>query len=69
MDHTAKVTRTEEREGANGVGGGIEVGGGIGHGKWVGGESGDVDGDGGGTGAGTSTKVEAIEGTPNGSGT
>ena len=30
MNHTKEVTRAEEREGANVVGGGIEVGGGIG---------------------------------------
>ena len=68
MDHTERVTRTEEREGENGIGGGIEAGGGIGHGNGVGGENGDVNVDRGGTGAGTRTKVKANEGTPNGSG-
>ena len=68
MNHTEDVTRTEERELAHGIGGRIEIGGGIGHGNGVEGENGDVKGDGGRTGAGTRTKVEANEGTPNGSG-
>ena len=36
----------EERDGANGIGGGIEVGGGIGHANGTGGENGDVKSDG-----------------------
>ena len=47
MDHTKGVTGTGKREGANGVGGGIEVGGGTGHGNGVGDKNGDVNGDGG----------------------
>ena len=45
MDHTEDVTRIETWKEANGIGGGIEVGGRIGHGNEVGGESWDVNGD------------------------
>ena len=68
MGHTEGVTRVEKQDGAHGIGGGIEVGGEIGHGNGVGGENGDVNGDGGGPGVGTRTKVEVNEGTPNRSG-
>ena len=67
-DYTEGVTKTEERKGANGIGGGIEVRSWIGHGNEDGGENGEVNGDGGRTGAGTRTKVEANEGTLDGSG-
>ena len=46
MDHTEDVIRTETWKEANGIGGGIEVGGRIGHGNEVGGENWDVNGDG-----------------------
>ena len=46
MDHTEDVTRIETWKEANGIGGGIEVGGRIGHGNEVGGENWDVNGDG-----------------------
>ena len=41
MDHTEGVTRAEEGEGANGIGGGIEVGCRINYGNGVGVEDGD----------------------------
>ena len=41
--------QVREREGANGVGGGIGLAGGIVHGNAVGGDNGDMNGDGGGT--------------------
>ena len=50
-----EVTRSQRREGANGVGGGN------GDGNGVGGRNGDVDVDGDGDGAGTGTRVEASE--------
>ena len=69
MDHTKGVTRTEEWEGANGIGGGVEVGSGIGHGNVFGGENGDVTGDGGGIGAGTRTKWTQMKERQMGAGT
>ena len=57
---TGRITGSEGQEGANGVGGGIEVGGGNGDGN------GDVDGQGDGAGAGTG--VEANEGAQDGNG-
>ena len=57
---TGGITGSEGQEGANGVGGGIEVGGGNGDGN------GDVDGQGDGAGAGTG--VEANEGAQDGNG-
>ena len=65
---TKRVTRSEEREGANGVGGGIRVGGGNRdeNGVWSG--NGDVNVDENGDGAGTRTGVEANEGTQDGNG-
>ena len=61
---TGGITGSEGQEGANGVGGRIEVGGGNGDG------TGDVDGqgDGDGAGAGAGTGVEANEGAQDGSG-
>ena len=56
------VTGSEGQEGANGVGGGIEVGGGNGDG------SGDVNGHGDGDRAGTGTGVEVNEGAQDGDG-
>ena len=56
------VTGSEGKEGANGVGGGMEVGGGNGDGN------GDVNGHGDGAGAGTGTGVEVNEGAQDGSG-
>ena len=55
--HTERVTKTEEREGANGVGGGK------GDENQVRGGSGDVNGDGDGDRTGMITGVEANEGT------
>ena len=63
---TKEVTGSKGREGANGVGGGIEVGGGNGDGNGVGGENGNGDGDG--DGAGTGTGVEVSERTQDGGG-
>ena len=68
MDHTEGVARTEERERANRVEGGIKVGEGIGHGNGVRGDNGDVKGDGAEPGREREIKVEANEGTPDGSG-
>ena len=64
MNRTEGVTRSERREGANGVGGEVGVGGGNGGGDGVGGGNGDVDGHGDGDGAevGTGTGVEMNEG-------
>ena len=59
---TGGVTGSEEREGANGVGGGIRVGGGNGDGN------GDVNGHGDEDGAGTGTGVEVNEGAQDGNG-
>ena len=59
---TGGITGSEGQEGANGVGGGIEVGGGNGDGN------GDVDGQGDGDGAGAGTGVEANEGAQDGNG-
>ena len=62
--HTGEIIGSEGQEGANGVGGGIEVGSGNGHG------SGDVNvqGDGDEAGAGTGTGVEVNEGAQDGNG-
>ena len=69
---TERVTGSEEKEGANGIGGGIGVGGGNGDGDGVGGGNGDVNGhdvgDGAGAGAGTGTGVEVNEGAQDGNG-
>ena len=62
--HIEGVTRSEGREGSNGVGSGIGVGGGNGDGNRVGGGNGDGDGAGTGTGKG----VEANEGAQGGNG-
>ena len=59
---TGGITGSEGQEGANGVGGGIEVGGGNGDGN------GDVDGQGDGHGAGAGTGVEANEEAQDGNG-
>ena len=59
---TGGVTRSEGQEGANGVWGGIRVGGGSGDGN------GDVHGHGDGDGAGTGTGVEVNEGAQDGNG-
>ena len=59
---TGGITGSEGQEGANGVGGGIEVGGGNGDGN------GDVDGQRDGDGAGAGTGVEANEGAQDGNG-
>ena len=59
---TGGITGSEGQEGANGVGGRIEVRGGNGDGN------GDVDGQGDGDGAGAGTGVEANEGAQDGSG-
>ena len=59
---TEGVTGSEGREGANGVGCRIEVGGGNGDGNGVGGGNGDVNGHGDGDRAGAGTRVEANEG-------
>ena len=65
---TEGVTGSEGQERANGVGGGVEVGGGNGDGNGVGDGSGDVNshGDGDGAGTGTGTGVEVNEGTQDG---
>ena len=62
------VTGSEGREGANGVGGRIGVGGGDGDGNGVGGGDGDVNGYGDGDGAEAGTRVEANEGAQGGNG-
>ena len=59
---TGGVTGSEGQEGANGVGGGIEVEG------WNGDGNGDVDGQGDGDGAGAGMRVEANEGAQDGTG-
>ena len=66
---TEGVTGSEQREGANGFGGWVGVGGGNGggNGGGGGGEDGDVNGDGDRNGEGTGTRVEASERTQNGS--
>ena len=65
---TGRVTGSEGREGANGVGGGIRVGGADGDGNGVGGGNGDVNGHGDGDGAGVGTRVEVNEGAQDGNG-
>ena len=65
---TERVTGSEGREGANGVGGGIGVDGGNGDGNGVGGGNGDVNGHGDGDGAGAGTGVEVNEGVQDGNG-
>ena len=59
---TEGATGSERREGANGVVGGIQVGGGNGDGNRVGGGNRDRDG----AGTGTGTGVEVNEGVQNG---
>ena len=61
-NRTGGVTGSEGQEGANGVGGGIAVGGGNGD------DNGDVNGHGDGDGAGTGTGVEVDEGAQDGNG-
>ena len=67
---TEGVTGSVGQEGANGVGGGIRVGGGNGDDHEVGGGNGDVNGhgDGDGAGAGTETGVEVNQGAQDGNG-
>ena len=67
---TGGVTGSEGQEGANGVGGGIEVGSGNGDGNGDvdGHGDGDVDGHGDGDGAGAGTGVEVNEGAQDGNG-
>ena len=61
---TERVPKSEGREGANGVGGEIKVGGGNGDGNGVGGGDGGGDGDKAGTG--TEAEMEANEGAQDG---
>ena len=69
---TKGVTESEEREGANGVGGGIGVGGGNGDENggrgWYGDVNGDGDVDGAGAGTTMASEVEANEGAKDGIG-
>ena len=67
---TGEVIGFEGQEGANGMGGGIEFGGGNGDGNGVGGGNGDVNGYGNGDGAGTGTGtgVEVNKGAQDGNG-
>ena len=65
---TERVTGPGGQEGANGVGGGIRVGGGNGDGNEVGGGSGDVNGNGNGDEVGTGTGVEVNEEAQDGNG-